>query len=43
MKVQAYYWSGEVKDFTVPADMLFSDFTAMAFKQGGKIKSVEYP
>ena len=42
MRVRVHYWSGEVKDFIVPADMLFSDFTAMAFKQGGKIKTVEY-
>lgn len=43
MRVQIHYWSGEVKDLIAPADMLFSDLTAMAFAQGGKIKNVVYP
>ncbi len=42
MRVRVHYWSGEIKDFVVPNDMLFSDFTKLAFEQGGKIKTVEY-
>lgn len=42
MKVRVHYWLGQTKDFEVPADILFSDFTTMAFNQGGKIKYVEF-
>ena len=42
MKVRVHFWSGTSQDFVVPEDILFMDFTTMAFEAGGKIRSLEF-
>lgn len=42
MKVRVHFWSGTSQDFVVPEDILFIDFTNMAFEAGGKIRHLEF-
>lgn len=42
MKIRVQFWSGTSQDFTVPENILFVDFTTMAFEAGGKIRSLEF-
>jgi len=42
MKVRVTFWSGVSNDFVVSEDILYADFTQIAFDHGGKIKAIEF-